>query len=90
MPNDNWVTWLNITNIALGVVVVLAVLVVAYAVIWELVSRNKKPQIAAGLDEELATMLQYGRSVPGLGVTMADGGDPIKPMPKQSAGKKRS
>jgi hypothetical protein len=89
MPNDNWVSWLNLTNIALGVVVVLAVLVVAYAVIWELVSRRKKPQIAANLDAELDAMLRYGRTVPGLGVTMADGGDPVKPMPKQPAEKKR-
>ena len=31
MPNDDWVFWLNLTNIALGLIVVLAVLVMAYA-----------------------------------------------------------
>ena len=90
MPNDNWVSWLNLTNIALGVVVILAVLVVAYAVIWELVSRHKKPAIAANLDEELDALLRYGRSVPGLGVTMADGGEPMKSLRDDPAGKKRS
>ena len=90
MPKDVWVFWLNLTNIALGVVVFLAVLVVAYALVWELVSRHKKPRNLANLDEEPEAMLRDGRSVPGLGVTMADGGERIKPLPEQSAGKELS
>ena len=90
MAKDDWVFWLNLTNIALGVVVFLAVLVVAYALVWELVSRHKKPRNLTNLDEELEAMLRDGRSVPGLGVTMADGGERIKPLPEQSAGKKLS
>jgi len=90
MPKDDWVFWLNLTNIALGVVVVLAVLVVAYALVWELASRHKKPRNLANLDEELEAMLRDGRSVPGLGVTMVDGGEPVKSPPVQPAGKKRS
>ena len=42
MSNYDWVFWLNVTNIALGVIVVLAVLLVAYGVVWELVIRHKK------------------------------------------------
>ena len=93
MPKDDWVFWLNVTNIALGAVVVVAVLILAYALVWELVIRSKKRRGLALRDEEveeLETMLRYGRSVPGLGVTMADGGQRIKPLPEQSAGKKLS
>ena len=90
MPKDDWVFWLNVTNIALGVVVVLAVLLVASALVWEIVSRYKKSRNVANLDEELEAMLQDGRLVPGLGVTMADGGERIKPLPEQPAEKKRS
>ncbi|MGA2985506.1 MAG: hypothetical protein ABSG32_16970 [Terriglobia bacterium] len=90
MPKDDWVFWLNLTNIVLGVVVFLAVLLVAYAVVWELVSRYKKPRNVANLDEELVAMLQDGLLVPGLGVTMQDGGERVKPLPEQPAEKKPS
>jgi hypothetical protein len=90
MPKDDWVFWLNMTNIALGAVVILAVMIVAYAVVWELVSRHKKPRHVANLDEELEAMLRDGLSVPGLGVTMADGGERALPLPEQPAEKKHN
>ena len=89
MPKDDWVFWLNLTNIALGVVVLLGALLMAYALAWEYVSSYKKRSVA-NLDEELEAMLHDGRSVPGLGVTMADGGERIKPLPEQPAEKKCS
>jgi len=92
MPNDDWVFWLNLTNIALGLVVVLAVLVTGYGLVWELVSRFKKTRTVTNLDEELKGMMRgefsHGLPVQGLGMTMADGGEPTKPMPEQSSGKK--
>jgi hypothetical protein len=42
MSDYDWVFWLNVANIALSVVVVLAVMVVAYGLAWELVIRHKK------------------------------------------------
>jgi hypothetical protein len=90
MPKNDWVFWLSVTNIALGAIVLLGVLLVAYALVWELVSRSKKARNVANHDKELDVMLQYGRSVPGLGVTMADGGEPIKPLPEPPAEKKPS
>lgn len=87
MPKGDEVFWLNATNIALGVVVFLAVLVVAYALGWEILSRYKKSRNVANLDEELAAMLHGGRSVPGLGETMADGGEPVRPLPAPPAQK---
>jgi hypothetical protein len=90
MPKDDWVFWLNVTNIALGVVVFLAVVIVAYALVWELVGRYKKSRNVANLGTELAAVMPDGRLVPGLGVTMADGGERINPLPGQPAEKKHS
>ena len=94
MPNDDWVFWLNLTNIALGIVVVLAVLVTAYGLAWELVSKRKKLRGLANLDEELKVMMQgdfaHGLSVPELGMTMADGGAPAKPQSEETKGKKHN
>ncbi len=91
MPNDDWVFWLNLTNIALGLVVVLAVLVTAYGLVWELVSRLKKHQSLTSLDEELNVMVQgefaHGLPVQGLGMTMADGGELARPSPEQAKDK---
>jgi hypothetical protein len=90
MPKADWVYWLNMTNIGLGVVVFLAVLLVATALVWELVTRGKKSGQADSLDEEVGATLPDGRFVPGLGITMADGGERITPLPQQSTKKKRS
>ena len=90
MPKDDWVYWLNVTNIVLGVVVFLAVLLVASALVWEIASRYKKSRKVANLDEGLVAMLPDGRLVPGLGVTMADGGDRINPLPELQEEKNRS
>jgi hypothetical protein len=94
MPNDDWVFWLNVTNIALGVVVLLAVLVVAYGLLWEFVIRRKKHRALANLDGEMKAMLQndfaHSLPVPELGLTMADGGEPAKPSPKKPTEKKNS
>jgi hypothetical protein len=73
--------WLNVTNLALGVVTLAAVLVAVVAVARELVARRREAREAAGLDEEMRAMFDspHALSVPGLGLTMADGGVPVKP-----------
>lgn len=58
--------WLNLTNLALGVVTLLAFGVLVYGVAYELLAHRHKarePRLFA---------------VPGLGLTMADGGEPLK------------
>jgi hypothetical protein len=79
MSSYDWVFWLNVTNIALGVVVVLAVLLVAYGVIWELLARHKKHAGLHDVDAEMQSMLRdefsHSLQVPELGLTMADGGE---------------
>lgn len=94
MSNYDWVFWLNVTNIALGVIVVLAVLLVAYGVIWEVVIRHKKQSGARDVNVEMKVMLQdeFGHSlaVPELGLTMADGGEHVKPQEKKPAKENKS
>lgn len=94
MSNYDWVFWLNVTNIALGVIVVLAVLLVAYGVIRELVIRHKKPSGVRDVNAEMQALLrdEFGHSlaVPELGLTMADGGEHRKPEEKKSTGEQKS
>ncbi len=95
MSNYDWVFWLNLTNIALGVVVVLAVLIVAYGLVSELVLRHRKSRGAAAMDDEVNAMLHdefaHSLAVPEFGLTMADGGEHVKPeTDKKSEEKKGS
>ncbi len=61
--------WLNVVNIALGIVTLVCLAVVVKAVISELSLRSKERSTAsAGADD-------HAFSVQGLGLTMADGGE---------------
>jgi hypothetical protein len=93
MPNEDWVFWLAVTNIAMVVVVLLVGLVLGYAVISEVVSRRRKLHAAAGLDKEMNTMLRHefthSLPVPELGMTLADGGEKAEPSPAPATEKKQ-
>ena len=68
-------------NIGLGVVVLICCVVVAFGVVQELAARRKKRASMANLDREVADLVLtfdgHSFEVPGLGVTMADGGEPL-------------
>jgi len=71
--------WLNFTNIALGLVTLACVLAIAGGVARELLVRWQRRAVASADDHAFAT--------PGLGVTMADGGERIderKPAPPKA------
>jgi hypothetical protein len=73
------VFWLNFTNIALGLVTLACTLLIAGGVVRELVLRWQRRATASADDHAFAT--------PGLGVTMADGGerlDTTKPAPPKA------
>ena len=73
--------WLNITNIVLGVVVVLCVAVMLGGIAHEFISRaRKRRRIDAELDRDMR-LLNDDRAFdsPNLGITMADGGEKRKP-----------
>ena len=81
MNGGNWEFWLNVTNFALGVITFGAVAVVVSAIAWELVSRRvRRARGESRLDAEMTAMMHAvpdARLVPGLGLTMADGGEKI-------------
>ena len=78
--------WLNLTNLALGIVTLLALGTVAFGVAQELYAKRRKAREYAGMDEEVRHMLR----VPELGLTMADGGEPLPPSDANAPERKRS
>ncbi|HWC96536.1 MAG TPA: hypothetical protein VG456_07300 [Candidatus Sulfopaludibacter sp.] len=74
--------WLTFTNIALGVVVLICCIAVSIGVLQELAAKRKKSVTLSRLDQEVADLVasfQDGHAfhTPGLGITMADGGEEI-------------
>ncbi len=71
----DWATtqtfWLNVTNIALGVICLTCIVLVSGAVVREVLKRAKaRGSVMPELDS-------HTLAVPGLGTTMADGGEPV-------------
>ncbi|MGD0507203.1 MAG: hypothetical protein ABSA27_05370 [Terriglobales bacterium] len=91
MAND-WTFWLQVMNLALVAVTVLAALVVTGAVGWELWNRKEhRAHVADSLDAEMWAMSRadlHTLSVPGLGLTMADGGERVEPSEAESSPEK--
>jgi hypothetical protein len=74
--------WLTLTNVALGVVVLICCFAVGIGVIQEVAARRKKRVTLTQLDREvtdLVTSFQDGHAfhTPALGLTMADGGEKL-------------
>ena len=70
--------WLNVTNLALGLVVAVAIGVLVSGVLYETV-RNwmARRRLASGdVTEALAAASPHSYFDPQLGLTMADGGEP--------------
>jgi len=70
--------WLNLTNLALGVVVLLAVMGVAYTMMRDVFSQLWSRRTESNLDREVRKLLateSHAFFEPELGLTMADGGE---------------
>ncbi len=85
MAGENWTMWLNITNLVLGIVTVAALLIVFFAVGWDLLAKKfghaQTASVLGNIDGELRALLNGGTHsfrVPELGLTMADGGEKIE------------
>lgn len=95
MAGENWTMWLNITNFALGIVTLIALLVVFFAVGWDLLVRKegRAPEVdLRHIDADLKALLQGGThsfSVPELGLTMADGGERVDASKEKPSNKKK-
>jgi hypothetical protein len=79
--------WLNVTNIGLGVVILVCVLVIAFGITKDMLARRvRRTTMEAEMDGDLRAMVGEGGNlfnVPGLGLTMADGGEQAPPQPKK-------
>ena len=73
--SDPQTLWLNVTNLALLIVTLLAVLVGVAGVMWELMRRRHRTRQMSRMDDELRAMFRAGD----VGLTMADGGEPVEP-----------
>lgn len=68
-PTDSGVLWLNLTNIALGAVTIICLVVVGTIVFREVAARARKRVAVPVYRDDHAFVLSD------LGITMADGGD---------------
>ncbi len=99
MAGENWTFWFNMTNFALGLITLLAVLVVFVAVGWDLAvlwlhKVRKTDQVEISnidmnkINADLVAMWRgdsHSLPVHGLGLTMADGGEKIEPSDSESS-----
>ena len=81
--NDPSTYWLTITNVALGVVVLICCVAVAFGVLQEVAARHRKRAASSALDREVADLAAaytggHAFNLPELGLTMADGGEELK------------
>ncbi|MGO4882659.1 MAG: hypothetical protein ACLP59_17850 [Bryobacteraceae bacterium] len=78
--SDPETTWLNVTNILLGVVVVLCAAIMLGGIVHEFVSRaRKRRRVEAEIDHDVHAMFDdHAFDSPKLGITMADGGEKHK------------
>lgn len=82
--NNSQTLWLNVTNLALGIATLLAFGVLAYGLFGDLLAMRKRSNVMGKLDEELRNLVGAGSGahlmpVEGMGLTMADGGEPLPP-----------
>jgi hypothetical protein len=91
--NDPSTYWLTVMNIGLGVVVLICCAAVAFGVVQELAARRKKRASMSTLDREVSDLVAaydgHAFHVPNLGVTMADGGDPVRKSPARAGEEER-
>jgi len=81
--SDPSTLWLTITNAALGVVVLICCVAVAIGVVQEIAAKRKKASAMSQIDREVSDLVasfQDGHAfhLPELGITMADGGEPLR------------
>jgi hypothetical protein len=82
LATDSEVLWLNVMNGALGVVVLICCLVVLGAIVYQFTSvRRERERNVKAADREMRDLVRardpHAFDAPGLGLTMADGGEPI-------------
>lgn len=73
--------WLTVTNAVLGLVVLVCCVAVGIGIVQELAARRRRAAAMSKLDREVSDLVSafdgHAFQVPGLGVTMADGGEKL-------------
>jgi hypothetical protein len=82
--SDPKMLWLNISNIALGMVTLVCWMVVGYGIVKEVLARKRKSKNTPVISDD------HTFFVPGIGVTMADGGKRVDAISQAMSKKKRS
>mgnify|MGYP000050082473 CR=1 FL=1 len=83
---DPQTIWLNLTNLGLGIVVLICLGVVGYGVFRDLLARR-----AATADSRAAEFqASHAFHTPELGWTMADGGEPEKKEPEKPRSRRKT
>ena len=89
--NDPQTLWLNVTNFGLGLVILVCFAAIGYALLQDVRAKVRKAASERALDHEMNGMLDsHAFHLPELGLTMADGGEPIakpKTAKKPKSGK---
>ncbi len=79
--SDSQTLWLNIINLSLGLVTLVCVAAIGYGVFQDLRERARKRSLSRSLDSEVGSLVKgfdgHMFEMPGLGLTMADGGEPV-------------
>src|SRR4051812_46500595 len=94
MGGGKWTILVHNTKIGLGIVTLVALLLVFFAVGWDLlvrkVSRTPARIDLSNIDADLQELLRgsHTLSIPGLGLTMADGGERVEPSKSEDSNKK--
>lgn len=73
--------WLNATNLMLGVVTLACAGALIYGLAWDLVAKARRKLTVAGLQQEMQDL--HALHLPELGLTMADGGEPVEDKKKK-------
>lgn len=81
--NDPQTLWLNVTNLALGIATLAALGAFTYGLLGDLVTLRKRSRVTENLGDDMRHLVGAGTGahlmpVHGLGLTMADGGEPVE------------
>lgn len=79
--SDPQTLWLNIVNLSLGVVTLVCIAAISYGVLQDLRARAKKRASDSAIERKAMDVVSgfggHAFDMPGLGLTMADGGEPL-------------
>jgi hypothetical protein len=84
--SDPQTLWLNFVNLGLGIVTLVCIAAIGYGVLQDVRERVRKRAGARVSNREVSDLMSglggHAFHLPGLGMTMADGGEPLEsPVP---------